>query len=175
MKKLIGLMLSGVFALALASCGSDDNGGGAGPVAPNTGITEGAQEIHFEGDGDTISWTSARGDIYIGNGSEDCVRGLNQGADDTSVSQRVRQLEALLNAGVVAPGAQASASNQSRYLTINYSNGESKTFNLDASLASSEELYLSNGDQVVAYYNQVSDDLDEHGQNNCTHGKGDRY
>lgn len=173
MKKIMSLFLASFVVLALANCGSDDSPAPAAP-APAPGVADGAEGIHFEGDNQTISWTNARNDIYIGNGSEDCVYGLNQGADDNLVSERVLRLEALLNSGNIARGTEQSASNNSRYLTINYSNGDSKTYNLDPDLASTSEEYLSNGDQIVAYYNDVAADLDEYGQENCSYGKGDK-
>ncbi len=173
MKKIMSLFLASFVVLALANCGSDDSPAPA-PPAPAGGVADGAEGIHFEGDNESISWTNSRNDIYVGDGSDDCVYGLNQGADDDLVSQRILRLESLLNSGNVARGTAQSASNNSRYLTIDYSNGESKTYNLDPDLASSDEEYLSNGDQIVAYYDQVANDLEEYGQENCSYGKGDK-
>ncbi len=173
MKKAIQLTLSGILTATLISCGSKNNGGGDNP-APAPGITSGANEIHLQMDESRISWTSARQDIYIGNGEEQCVYGLTRGADDTRVSEHMLQIELLLNSGTISTGTRESASSQSRYITIEYSSGESRTYNLDPDLASNEEEYLSNGEDILTYYNVISNELDEYGHNNCLNGKGDK-
>lgn len=150
------------------------NNQGQNILQPRGGdLTDGANEIHYFGNDDPIYWSSDEDNIYK-DGVDDCIIGLSQSADDDQVERRIQQLAAILSRSQVGRGSRDEPAAGSRYLVIYYTNGDRRVFNLNSNHASQNEEYLSNGNEVIAFYDQIGADLEAYGQRSCPYGKGDK-
>ncbi len=146
---------------------------GQNTVQPRGDLVDDANQIHYFGDDEPIYWSNEQNNIYKDD-IDDCVVGLSQGADDTQVAIRMQQLSAILARSQVGRGTRNEPSSQSRYLIIYYESGARREFNLNAEHASVHEEYLSNGDEVIAFYDRVDADIEAYGYRSCPTGKGDK-
>lgn len=175
MKKALTALISGVFVFALANCGGSGGGGSAAAPAPVSDAANGATEIQYYGDSGVITWDKNRVNIYVESSRPNCVFGISQGSSDTNITSRMQELVDLINSSTIGKGTLDVAGESSRYLSVNYGNGETRVFNLDNDQAAKDEETLSKGVEIVAFFNSVDQDLDnpDIGKNDCP-GKGDK-
>lgn len=175
MKNLIKVLMMGLLVVGMANCGSDGGGGAGAAPAPKSNAATNADEIEFtDANGNTITWTNSLDDIYTTSNRPNCVYGISEGSGDTFVRTKIRELAALINNSTISKGLLDDAESDSRYLTINYRDGSSRTFNLDADKASKDEDVLSNSDDILSFFDDMADEIDDRGQDNCSNGKGDK-
>lgn len=172
MRNLFKALAIALFVFGIANCGGKGGGGeSSSPTKPQSGIADGATEIQFLGEGPVISWNNDINNIFRPHSNPKCINGLSEenADDDELVAEKLNALEALLKVSVVSKGKQDISSDESRLLTVSYSDGTSRTFNLDTNLASSDEEVLSNGAQIINFYEELKSQLDKV---SCP-GKGD--
>ncbi len=170
MNKLITLIAVMALSFSVTNCGKKNNGGG-GAVAPDSARTSNASEIQFDdGNSNPIIWSSLNGNIFV-NTSANCFEGISSSADDVTFQAIQQKLMDLVNSSTVSKGTKDSVSSRSIYLNIRYGNGEVKTFNLVAEEASVDEEVLSNGGQIIEFFNNVKVEIDQKGIRSCRTGK----
>ena len=175
MNHLIKGLIIALMTFGLANCSSSGGGGGGGAPAISN-AADGANGIEFtDADGNTITWTNSEADIYTSSNRPGCVFGLSQGEGDEYITQKVNELANLINSSVVGKGTQQEAGANSQYLTISYSNGNnSRTFNLNTDEASTDEETLSKANEILDFYSEMADEIEDRGDDNCDSGKGDK-
>ena len=165
MKNLIKIISLGLFVLGLANCG-----GGGGGTPPSQAATD-ANQIQINNNGSVITWSESSNNIYVSTSSS-CIKGLNNdGADDPDVKAKFDELALLINSSLIGKGTQTSTSSDSIYLTIRYNSGDTRTFNLKTELASTDEETLSNGAQIIEFFNNVDNNIQQSGTTSCNNGK----
>lgn len=169
MKKTIQLFTILILALSVTYCGKKKGGGG--DSAPATQRTTDASEIQVDdGSSNPVIWSNSANNIYT-SVSASCVRGLSTSADDSTVKEFESRLLSLVNAGSAGKGTKDSISSRSVYMSIRYSNGEVKTFNLVNEVASKTEDVLSNGGEILAFFAEVETEIQRNGRTSCSYGK----
>ncbi len=169
MKNLIKILSVMALAFTVANCGKKNNGGGGGDVAPTQRTTD-ATEIQYDDGNTPIIWSNVSSNIYI-NTSSNCFKGISSSADDEGFQALEQNLLSLVNSSTISKGTKESVSTRSVYLSIRYSNGEVKTFNLVAEEASVDEEVLSNGQQIIDYFVSTKTNIDSNGVQSCRTGK----
>lgn len=160
--------------LACSNASFESRGGTPNSVEPNNSglnggpITQGADRIQInDGDG-VITWSG--NNIYVVDG-EDCVRGILRFAGDTQAAAKIAELFSLIDSSTVGLGSLSSPASDSVYLNIRYSNGQTRTFNLINGSASVNEETLSNGPQIIEFFNEIDVQIRDYGVRNCNNGK----
>lgn len=177
MKILVKILSLALLVFGLANCGG--SGGGGGAEEPKTGLAGDATSIIYNngGSGSTsvISWQSSFANLGFPTGNSNCIEGLTlSSADDTTVAERVAELQSLLNESSVVKGTSSSEiPANTPFITINYSNDTSAVYFIaERDDVSTDDETLSNGAQIAEFFEMVRDDLMDDGQRYCP-GKGD--
>lgn len=169
MKNLIKLVSLGLLVLGLANCGS--KGGSSHAPSPKTASNAEQIDVTNNSTGAVITWSSVKNNIYYAT-SKNCIKGLSSHSDDTAtVNSRFETLSALINSSSISKGNQANSSSDSIYLTIRYTNGKTRIFNLRNDLASTSEEVLSKGAEIIAFYDDVNVEIQKSGYASCNNGK----
>ncbi len=179
MNNLIKGLCLGLFVLVVANCGGGGGGGGgAGATVDDTkgAITGDAVTIAYSnlpGDAKKVYWSSSYGNIFYPTSNPKCVNGLAQAdADDSTVSDRISEMKSLLNAGKIINGTAEKTDSFLPLITITFSDNTTATYALgDASEVAKTEQTLSNANDIVDFFLDLQDELDEKQKYYCP-GKG---
>lgn len=175
MKHTLKVLCLCFIIFGLANCGSS-GGGGQSAANPKQQVAGNADTITLTGSGSsTVEWSSLYANIYTDISSNgNCVTGLAQSADDTSVSESIVTLTNLLNQGSIVQGTGANNDVDGLpSVRIQYTDGSEKTYYLvDAFEVSADHQVLSNADEILDFYYEMGDELEDQGQRYCP-GKGD--
>lgn len=167
MKYLITTLFLSLAVVGLTNCGKK-KGGSTYP--PGSNAAHDANTVSYnDGSGNQVIWKESSNNIYVPV-SQDCVKGLKQDADDNIASIKYEQLSGLINSSSVVPGTNTTDQPQttdSPTITIETNSGETKTYALDQESASPQEEVLSNGNEIITYFEEVEDEIAVAGAIDC--------
>lgn len=166
MIRKIKMIIFATATLSLIHCG----GKGGSSTPPTSQAAVDANQIQINDNGNVITWSQAANNIYIA-AANGCVLGLNTNSDDSTPAQRSEELALLINASQINKGGQSSPGLDSVYLNISYNSGETRTFNLRTESAATSEDTLSNGAEILTFFDRISVELQSNGRINCNNGK----
>lgn len=180
MNNLIKTLIFGLLSLGLANCGGGGGGGGGGGDTANTNVkltgSADAIIINDSQSGNPVEWSNSYNNIYINVSSNGlCVTGLAQSADDTLVSDRVNQMQALLNSATVLTGtgkAFVADPNSLPSVTVKGGGSEQVYYLVDASQVPASAKTLSNYNDILNFYDSMIYEINQNGTRYCP-GKGD--
>jgi predicted small lipoprotein YifL len=168
MNNLIKILSLGLLLFGINNCGKK---GGSSTPPPASQIIDNANQIQINESGKTVTWSSKTNNIYIQTNDPLCVKGLSAQADDERSKTRFEELSILINSSSISKGARSVADSASVYLSINFNDGSTKTFNLKNDLASTSEDTLSNGQLILDYFSSIKSEIQQSGYVTCNKGK----
>ena len=166
MKTFLKIACALLLSLSLANCGS--SGGGGGSKSNDNGITAGANQIDFNNGSTTVTWSSSADNFYLtySNGARKCLPVRD--ADDTTPNDVYLQLVTYLSSADINKGENDRVGTNPLYLSIRYSDGTQRTFNLNTASASTSEDTLSNAQEIIDYLDDVRNDIHSSNSGDCT-------
>lgn len=172
MKSLIITLCSVLLSIGLVNCGGSDDSPAVAAKTDN-GVASGVEKVDYSNGAIKVSYFSGNNttDFYntYSNGSKKC---LAKTADDKTVGEIYVQLMAYLSSGTISKGSLDSVGPNPRYITVTYSDGSQRTFNLNNDSATTSEDTLSNGKEISDYLDALYQDINDNpNAGDCTLGK----
>lgn len=171
MKTLLKSISVVFIVLAFANCSKKGGGGGApSPTAAGkSSVTSGASALQYNNDGNLVTITSK----YISaqaksSGKRRC---LTVSADDSILKEKYEEIFNMINSSKVAKGKSSNPGSDSNYLTIKYTDGDTRKFNLSVNLAGEDEDTLSRGEDLIDYLDDIGNRILKNGNTCTTSGK----